>query len=587
MASVIPTLPNQFFDNNGDPLAGGKVYTYEAGTTTPKTTWSDAAETTPNANPIILDSGGRATIYWSGSYKVVVHASDDTLVTSVDDVAPLDTLRTDLANSTDVAKGDALVTVKRSDSNSIATTQHIVNEQRPIYVTADFGALGNGTTDDRASFSTADTSSGTTELIYVSPGTYRIASNLTLNGHYFFAPGAKLKPDASVTVTMNGSVIASAYQIFDLSNSNAAITGPKNCSQIFVDWFGAVGDAATDNTKAFKSAITAAGLHGGTVYIPAGTYSINTPLTFSEKVKLIGAGKGATRLLRNFSGATDAEGLLNFTTYSGSVVKDMQIYSASGTTGGCLISMVASATAGSPDFMVFENLYLTYGAVDTYKYAVYVNGASRTDNIGVRDTAFVNCEVFGGANGSMYLDTVVSFRFTGAMFAAGSTSGKLVVDGSGANKSFYLSVDATSLDGLLLQNIDYANIKAGVIVNQITNAASARYVSVTAAAAGGYQEFWTDSHINDTSKMGITKSAQGSTILSNGLKLQWDTVSASTAWQSKTFHTSFATACVSVVGNTVDGSTPSIVQFKNISTSGYDVITGAGPTNINIFAIGY
>jgi len=33
----------QFFDNNGTPLSGGKLYAYEAGTTTPKTTYTSAA----------------------------------------------------------------------------------------------------------------------------------------------------------------------------------------------------------------------------------------------------------------------------------------------------------------------------------------------------------------------------------------------------------------------------------------------------------------------------------------------------------------------------------------------------------------
>ena len=49
----------QFFDNNGNPLSGGKLYTYEAGTTTPAVTYTTLAGTTPHTNPIILDSAGR------------------------------------------------------------------------------------------------------------------------------------------------------------------------------------------------------------------------------------------------------------------------------------------------------------------------------------------------------------------------------------------------------------------------------------------------------------------------------------------------------------------------------------------------
>lgn len=49
----------QFFDNNGIPLAGGKLYTYEAGTTTPQSTYTDSTGGTALANPIVLDSAGR------------------------------------------------------------------------------------------------------------------------------------------------------------------------------------------------------------------------------------------------------------------------------------------------------------------------------------------------------------------------------------------------------------------------------------------------------------------------------------------------------------------------------------------------
>jgi hypothetical protein len=59
----------QFFDDTGAPLAGGKLFTYEAGTSTPKATYTTAAGTTQNTNPVVLDSEGRAIIFIDGSYK--------------------------------------------------------------------------------------------------------------------------------------------------------------------------------------------------------------------------------------------------------------------------------------------------------------------------------------------------------------------------------------------------------------------------------------------------------------------------------------------------------------------------------------
>lgn len=49
----------QFFDNNGVPLSGGLIYTYQAGSSTPLATYTDINATVANANPIVLNSSGR------------------------------------------------------------------------------------------------------------------------------------------------------------------------------------------------------------------------------------------------------------------------------------------------------------------------------------------------------------------------------------------------------------------------------------------------------------------------------------------------------------------------------------------------
>jgi hypothetical protein len=72
MPSIMPTGKQQFTNNAGVPLAGGKIYTFDAGTTTPKATFQDAAATVENPNPVVLNARGEALIFWDGAYDVKV-----------------------------------------------------------------------------------------------------------------------------------------------------------------------------------------------------------------------------------------------------------------------------------------------------------------------------------------------------------------------------------------------------------------------------------------------------------------------------------------------------------------------------------
>jgi hypothetical protein len=72
MAFLTPQPRLRFFDEEGVPLANGRVYTYAAGTTTPLATYTDQSGNTPNSNPVDLDSDGGASIWFSGSYKIDV-----------------------------------------------------------------------------------------------------------------------------------------------------------------------------------------------------------------------------------------------------------------------------------------------------------------------------------------------------------------------------------------------------------------------------------------------------------------------------------------------------------------------------------
>jgi len=84
----------QFFDNNGNPLSGGKLYTYAAGTTTPLAAYTTSTGNIPHTNPIILDSAGRVPggQIWltdgSVDYKFLLETSFSVLVGTFDNIPP-------------------------------------------------------------------------------------------------------------------------------------------------------------------------------------------------------------------------------------------------------------------------------------------------------------------------------------------------------------------------------------------------------------------------------------------------------------------------------------------------------------------
>jgi hypothetical protein len=88
MAAMLTPSPKvQFFDANGEPLVGGKLYTYAAGTSSPLATYTDSTGNTANANPVILDSRGEANVWLGPSrYKWALYTSTDTLIWTVDGI---------------------------------------------------------------------------------------------------------------------------------------------------------------------------------------------------------------------------------------------------------------------------------------------------------------------------------------------------------------------------------------------------------------------------------------------------------------------------------------------------------------------
>lgn len=88
IVTLLPFIRQQFSDANGNPLSGGLVQTYVAGTTTPQATYTDSTGTVLNTNPVVLDSSGTASIWLiqNAAYKFVIENSSAVVIETIDNV---------------------------------------------------------------------------------------------------------------------------------------------------------------------------------------------------------------------------------------------------------------------------------------------------------------------------------------------------------------------------------------------------------------------------------------------------------------------------------------------------------------------
>ena len=172
----------QFFDDSGVVLAGGKIYTYAAGTTTPLATYTSRTGLTANTNPIVLDAHGRTPEQvWSteGSlYKYVVAKSNDVVVRTWDNIGG-SVVASDLAVSLAASSGSSLVGFLQAGTGAVART--VQAKLRENVSVKDFGAVGDGVTDDTSAVQLAlNYAEVGGKVLRFPAGVYVISSALTV-----------------------------------------------------------------------------------------------------------------------------------------------------------------------------------------------------------------------------------------------------------------------------------------------------------------------------------------------------------------------------------------------------------------------
>jgi hypothetical protein len=160
-ATLTPSPLMQFFDSTGAPLSGGTLSTYIAGTSTPLATYTDSTGLIANSVVITLNTRGEAAVWLStlSAYKFVLKDAAGVLIWTADNIDGVTTQAdfaafiAQLANNNSSTQGSFLVGYLPGGSSAVGTT--VQTKLRQSMSVKDFGAVGNGTTDDTAALNLA------------------------------------------------------------------------------------------------------------------------------------------------------------------------------------------------------------------------------------------------------------------------------------------------------------------------------------------------------------------------------------------------------------------------------------------------
>lgn len=228
--ALMPPPHQRFYTNAGQPAAGYLLYTYAAGTMTPKNTFTDSAGVTPHTNPLVLDAKGEAVIHWdTGAYRVDLRSPVGVQVTGF----PVDNFEAPIMPATladpaggglvgfDYARAYSTGTMARfmQDLSQNAGAEFIgiaspaagavkrtiaakLLDVRPSVT--DFGAKGDGATNDTAKFTlTRNAASG--GAYHIPNGTYVLDAVPDVFADNFTAGSNVILKVAGIDYTVSGA----------------------------------------------------------------------------------------------------------------------------------------------------------------------------------------------------------------------------------------------------------------------------------------------------------------------------------------------------------------------------------------------
>lgn len=244
--SPIGGFAAQFFDNNGQPLSGGKIYTYAAGTTTPQATYTNAFGNTPHANPIVLDSAGRVPggeIWLTDSliYKFVIETSTGILIGTYDNITGVNSNFVNYTVQEEVITATAGQTVFNLTTINYAPGTNSLS----VYIDGVNQYVGD---------SYLETDSNTVTF--------------TAGLHV----GAEVKFTTAVQVTTGAVNASDVGYVYPATGAVAQTVQERLEQYVSVKDFGAVGDGVADDSAAIQAACDT----GMPVAFPKGVYNFGT-----------------------------------------------------------------------------------------------------------------------------------------------------------------------------------------------------------------------------------------------------------------------------------------------------------------------
>lgn len=225
-------------DSSGDPLSGGKVYTYEAGTTTPKPVFTDQGQVSNATNPVILNSYGRAAVWGVGAYKFVIKDSSDVTLLTVDSLQYIypDSLALYCGTSTG-----------SSDDWVLSPTPALTSYTDGLILSfiSNFAAGGGGATLNVSNLGAKDfvMADGTTDI-----GAGDIEDDMLVNAQYIAGNDHFRLVNGVGVVAVSGGGTGAANAADALENLGVGVTDTPTFAGLFIGDAGRVGPSSSDGS---------------------------------------------------------------------------------------------------------------------------------------------------------------------------------------------------------------------------------------------------------------------------------------------------------------------------------------------------